>query len=138
MSVQGVKAIRDAIEANGKALAKGVRVGLHRAGLFLQRESQKIVPIDTGALRESAHTRMEGRGLGSVVVVGYSTDYAVPVHEDLDADHSLGRRSKKTGKRQKLGTRHMPGKLAKYLEKPLREKADRIAEIVVEGIREAL
>lgn len=32
---------------------------LLRAGLFLQRESQKVVPVDTGNLRASAFTRLE-------------------------------------------------------------------------------
>lgn len=36
--------------------------GLLLAGLRLQRESQLIVPVDTGALRNSAHTRLDGRG----------------------------------------------------------------------------
>lgn len=32
---------------------------LLRGGLFLQRESQKVVPVDTGNLRASAFTRLE-------------------------------------------------------------------------------
>jgi len=129
MSVMGVKAIKAAVAAHDKALGRGVRKGLYRAGLFLQRESMKIVPIDTGALRSSANTRIEGVGLGSVAVVSYGTDYAIYVHEDLEVQYTLGKRSK-TGKR-----RHVPGKSAKFLEKPLREKRDRLVEIVVEGIR---
>lgn len=35
---------------------KSLRAGLFAAGLRLQRESQKIVPIDTGALKASAWT----------------------------------------------------------------------------------
>lgn len=34
---------------------------LLQAGLFLQRESQKVVPVDTGHLRASAFTRLEMR-----------------------------------------------------------------------------
>ena len=36
-----------------------IRRGLVLGGLRLQRESQKLVPIDTGALRASAYTREE-------------------------------------------------------------------------------
>jgi len=36
--------------------------GLLRAGLLLQRESQKEVPVDTGALKNSAFTRLEEAG----------------------------------------------------------------------------
>lgn len=38
-----------------------VQKGLLLAGLRLQRESQKIVPIDTGALRASAYTSLESQ-----------------------------------------------------------------------------
>jgi hypothetical protein len=41
--------------AQGKTLAQGLVLG----GLRLQRESQKIVPVDTGDLRASAFTRLE-------------------------------------------------------------------------------
>lgn len=36
--------------------------GLLIAGLRLQRESQKLVPVDTGALKNSAFTRVEKDG----------------------------------------------------------------------------
>ena len=44
-----------------KAVQAGVGVvsGLTLAGLRLQRESQKLVPVDTGALKNSAFTSLE-------------------------------------------------------------------------------
>lgn len=38
---------------------KDLVLSLTAGGLFLQRESQKLVPVDTGALRASAFTRVE-------------------------------------------------------------------------------
>lgn len=38
---------------------KDIQQGLLAAGLRLQRESMKLVPIDTGNLRASAYTRLE-------------------------------------------------------------------------------
>jgi len=114
-SVQGVKAIQLNIKAHKLATAKGLRKGLLRGGLFLQRESQKIVPVDTNVLRSSASTRAIGLGFNTVVAVGYGTDYGVFVHEDLEA-------------------RHKPGKQAKFLEQPARKKAPRINAIVAESI----
>ena len=116
MSVQGVKAIQAALLKNGRAKTKGLRVGLKKAGFFLQRESQKIVPIDTTDLRESASTIAEGTDEHCEVTVGYATNYALFVHEDLEA-------------------RHKPGKQAKYLERPLREKRDRLRQIVLETVQ---
>jgi hypothetical protein len=115
MTVQGIKEIKRAFAARKRRHAKGLRKGLYRAGLFLQRESQKIVPIELGVLRNSANTRMEGTGHNSAAVVSYGTNYAVYVHEDLEA-------------------RHKPGKQAKFLEQPLREKRDRIGAIVIEAV----
>jgi hypothetical protein len=39
----------------GRTLVQGLLLG----GLFLQRESQKIVPVDTGNLKASAFTRID-------------------------------------------------------------------------------
>ena len=119
MSVQGVKAIAAALKAHSGKCGRGVERGLKRAGLFLQREAQKVVPIDTTTLKNSANTRPEGKGFDTAVVVSFSTDYAVYVHENLEA-------------------KHKPGKSAKYLERPLREKRDRMGEIVRQAMRETL
>lgn len=117
MSVQGIKGIEGALVARGRDYALGLEKGLKKAGLFLQRESQKVVPVDTGDLRNSANTRAEGSGAGTEVVVGYGTTYGLYVHEDLEA-------------------RHKPGKQAKFLEEPLRKHRKRIVQIVAESIDE--
>lgn len=119
MSVQGLKRVTAAINTHRAGGLKGLRKGLFTAGLFLQRESQKIVPIEFAVLKNSANTRPEGTGAKTSVVVSYGTDYAVFVHEDLEA-------------------RHKPGKQAKFLEQPLRDHRERIREIVVEGIIEGM
>ena len=46
--------IKDAL-AHGQTTAQA----LLQAGLRLQRESQLLVPVDTGALKASAFTRLE-------------------------------------------------------------------------------
>jgi hypothetical protein len=50
-----------------QALARGqpLSVALFLAGLRLQRESQRLVPVDTGNLKASAFTRLEAGGGGS-------------------------------------------------------------------------
>ena len=97
--------------------AAGVERGLKRAGLFLQRESQLIVPVDTGNLKGGAFTRkVSGIGFDADVVVGYVADYAVYVHEDLQA-------------------RHQPGKQAKYLEQPARQNRTAILKIIKDEAR---
>lgn len=63
--------------------------GLLAAGLIIQRESQRLVPIKTGNLRASAYTRKSPNN-PKVVEVGYGAAYALYVHENLEAHHTVG------------------------------------------------
>ena len=94
--------VKDALFKKAAGHAVGFHIGLTKAGLWLQAQSQKVVPVDTSALKNSARTRVEGTGFDTQVSVEYSTHYAIFVHEDLTA-------------------RHAPGKQAKYLEEPARQ-----------------
>lgn len=51
----------DVVSMVKSSMDKGLNFGisLFQVGLFIQRESQKIVPIDTGNLKGSAFTRYE-------------------------------------------------------------------------------
>jgi len=110
----GMSRVLGRLKVSTLATAAGVERGLKQGGLFLQRVSQKIVPIDKNVLRPSANTRnVGGKGFAADVVVSYSTEYAVYVHEDLQA-------------------KHKPGKQAKYLEEPARTKRGEIVKIIRE------
>lgn len=107
------KLLRRLKNARGKqalAVARGLKVG----GLFLQAESQRICPVDTANLVNTAITRnVGGSGLDTDIVVAYGdeADYAVYVHEDKNAAHG-------------------PGKQAKFLEQPARTKRGEIIRII--------
>jgi hypothetical protein len=88
---------------------------LKQAGLFIQRESQKIVPVEFGLLKNSARTRSEGKGFDTAVIVSYGTSYAIYVHENLGARHKLG-------------------KSAKFLEIPIRTKQKEIIDIIMGAV----
>lgn len=47
--------IKKAVMEDGRTIEQGILL----ACLFLQRESQRLVPVDTGALKNSAFTRIE-------------------------------------------------------------------------------
>jgi hypothetical protein len=100
------RAVDRSMERHGRATATALMV----AGLYIQRESQKIVPVDTGFLRGSAFTRAEGKGFACVVSVGYEAYYAIYVHENLT-------------------NYHRPPTRAKYLESVLLEKNREINRI---------
>jgi hypothetical protein len=94
--------------------------GLVRAGLQLQRLSQRRAPVDTGDMRNSAFTRIEDgtSGAKTVVRVGYTQSYAIYVHENLEA-------------------RHKPGKTAKFLEYALRDNQKLLLSIVLAEVQSA-
>ena len=113
VTVTGVPKVLARLKVSTATKAVGVERGLKMGGLFLQRASQLIVPVDENNLRPGAFTRnIGGSGFAADIVVGYVADYAVYVHEDLQA-------------------RHKPGKQAKYLERPAREKKGEMIRIIV-------
>ena len=106
---KAIAALQRSRQLQGQACARG----LIRAGRFLQRESMKICPVQFGNLINSAFTRAEGRSVLTKVWVGYTANYAIYVHENLQA-------------------RHKPGKQAKFLEQPAREREQEMRDIITE------
>lgn len=114
-NVRGLRAVQKAMREARKRHTRGLVRGLKIAGLALQRESQRIVPVDTSNLKNSAFTRYTMRGRQHVVYVGYTAAYAIFVHEILDNWHA-------------------PGKFAKFLEWPARYMRKDLIKIIKEEI----
>ena len=94
---------------------RGLRRGIMYAGLALQADSQRIVPVDTGQLKRSARTDSVTPDTDEdfAVEVSYSTDYAIYVHEMTHIPH------------------HTPSEAqAKFLEQPARENSREYIEII--------
>lgn len=115
-TVQGSKKVQAALDGHRDHVEGNLPRALLMGALFLQRESQKIVPVDTGLLRNSANSRVETLGRQVTAIVSYGTDYGIYVHEDLEA-------------------RHKPGKQAKYLSDPLVKHQKKIADIVKQNLK---
>lgn len=114
-------------------MREGVKKGLTKAGLDLQREAQRRVPVDTGNLKASAFTRLLPYQEPEVIV-GFTAAYAIYVHEMRMVNAGKPRTSG-TGK----GNYWDPQNRAqpKFLEEPFREMQDDILKTVqVEVIRE--
>ncbi len=108
--------LNDFLLSKSKKRAERNKPALLAACLFLQAESQKLCPVKTGALRNSAGSRVDGFGFDAVGKVFYRQKYALWVHENLDAHHTVGQ--------------------AKFLEQPAREKRKQIIDVykrVLEG-----
>lgn len=113
--ISGVAAMITKMGALDKKTEAGLHRGLVRAGFRLQRESQLVVPIDTANLKGSAFTRnIGGHGGKADIVVGYTAEYAIYVHEIVEAQHK-------------------EGKQAKYLEEPARVHRDTLLKIIGEA-----
>lgn len=122
--------IRNLQKVEGK-ITKAILRGMVKAGLHLQRKSQQIVPVDTGNLRNSAFTRKQGTGDNVDVIVGYTAAYAIYVHENLEARHGV-----RIAAGRDIDTGRFTGKQittqlqAKFLEKPAKEEARVMGEII--------
>jgi hypothetical protein len=111
IKVIGVEEIQRKLREANVTLGSEIQRGLTKAGLFLQRESQKVVPVEFGILKNSAGTRVIGSGWYTDVVVFYAASYAVYVHERTEL-------------------KHKKGKMAKFLETPARENKEKILKII--------
>lgn len=86
--------------------------GLRRALEHLLAESKKIVPLEEGTLERSGRVDVDGLN-GSV---SYDTVYAVRQHEELT-------------------WKHLPGRSAKYLEKPMNSERDVMLRLMAVPLR---
>ena len=113
-TISGIDIVLRNLKKSRGTIGTSVAKGLKRGALLLQRESMKIVPVDTNILRAGAFNRnIGGEGFDTDMMVGYQAEYAVYVHEDLEA-------------------RHKTGKQAKYLEAPARQFRPDILKIIAE------
>lgn len=95
---------------------------LFRAGEKIMAVSKRLVPVDTGALRASGFVELpEIQGDRVSVTLAYggpAADYAVPVHENLQARHTVGQ--------------------AKYLEEPFLAAREGVLDELREALRAAI
>ena len=147
VKMKGMTKTIKGIKSHSLNVGKKVSSNMKKAGLLLQRESQKIVPVDKSNLRGSAFTRSYGIGIKTHVTIGYTANYAAYVHEDLTkahgedyntkyaaeiaASHEKGRDTK--GRFTKISRRYharKPDEQAKFLEKPARINRRKILRII--------
>lgn len=120
----GIKELETRLrEASAEKATRALSVALYREALRIFAESQRITPVDTGALRGSGVvTEPRVTGTTVEVVIGYggpAAPYAVYVHEiPPPPNTSTGGRS----------ATHNPPTQWKYLEDPFNAAAEGISE----------
>jgi hypothetical protein len=77
-----------------KVLLNKAKTGTFKAGEHVKRQSQQIVPHDTGALEQSAEVSTEENNDSITAAVSFNTSYAVEVHENPQRNFQGGRQGK--------------------------------------------
>lgn len=117
VTITGLDQLTARLNQLAQQLPEAVGRELYRDMAGVMAESQQIVPVDTGALRDSGEVDRPETSGGNVSVSlhygGGSVDYALIQHERLDYHHPNG------------GS-------AKFLEVPLHQWADAGPQAVVE------
>lgn len=93
-----------------KAIKGRTIQGMAAAATLVKGRSQAKTPVDEGNLKASHYTATGVTLSGPVAEVGCTADYAIYVHEDLEANHTVGQ--------------------AKFLESALNESKDDIVNTV--------
>ena len=156
---EALKKLRDSKTFFGR----GAEKGLKKAGLFLLRQSQKIVPVQTGNLKGSGFIRSLGSGIKTDVIIGYTALYAAYVHEDLNKAHGREfnikyaeliatrplRKKRRIAQRKKGHTgreylhsvesdpyfKRGENQQAKFIEKPARENRDKMLAMIANEMK---
>jgi hypothetical protein len=123
LELVGEKALVKMLAEAGARAVPAIKQALHEEGQIMFRHSQRIVPVDTGTLRRSGQILPPVEEGGKIVLVmgygGAASAYALRQHEDLTY-------------------RHKEGKQAKYLEAPVRERANNLPRNILERVRRVL
>lgn len=118
----GIGQLKRALEAGGDRALRLAAEALYQEGERIMTKSKEQCPVDTGNLRSTGHVELPVvKGKRVTVELGYggpAADYAEVVHEDLTAHHTVGK--------------------AKYLEDPMREAADGLADRLASYIKPRL
>lgn len=133
MEVKGIGALVKNLQKVQKNIGKKVTDGLLLAGHHLMRESVKIVPVQTGALKASYLVRKKS---ATHIEIGYEgMEYGAWVHETPNPPHAHGKEFNikhaaeiLAVKGTPLGTaaggmfNRKPNQQYKFLEKPIRDE----------------
>jgi len=95
----------------GQAARQAVGRELYLSGQEIMAESRDECPVDTGNLRRSGQVIQDADG---AVELSYPVDYAVYVHENLEANHPIGK--------------------AKFLEDPVNRALPELPQRIAEAI----
>lgn len=110
VEVTGLDSLMGMLNSAQEKLPRRVNADLIRTGKEVFEESQRQVPYNRGFLHDSGYLTVTGELTDRTMIeIGYTESYALPVHERVEIAHGGGRK-------------------AKYLEDPMNEAADLFEE----------
>lgn len=122
IEIKGARELRNKLVRAGSEAGKIMSIALYQEAEKIMSKSKKQVPVDTGALRGTGHVQLPQKlGNNIQVKLGYggpAAEYAVYVHENLNARHKVGK--------------------AKYLEDPALEHARNMGDRLQAKVERAL
>lgn len=120
--VSGMAGLRRALAAAGERGNEALAAAVADEADAIMAESKRRAPVDTGTLRSSGTVAPVERQRGKVSVeMGYggaASAYALVQHEEMGYNHPVGE--------------------AKFLERPLRERAPKVAGNLARRVRRGL
>lgn len=120
-----------------KELYRNFAKGVKKATTYLFRQTQKLVPVDTGKLKKSGKHKIIGSGRNTEGRIWYGTTYGVYVHEDLTKAHGAAY-NRKYARQIRLGIlkKKRPEEQAKFVEAPMAssEVRSQMFEIIVNNL----
>lgn len=117
VKIDGFKEIYQKLGLLEEEIEKNALKGLKKLGEVILDESQKLVPVDTGVLKDSGTVQSNKREQS--VTISYNTPYARKQHEDNTLNHPKGGQ-------------------AKYLERPFDEKSGEAESYIVDELQKIL
>lgn len=130
-SIKGFNLVKNNLAREVEKLKTKSMKGLITAAAFIRNDMEKtppLIPVDTGNLRASWFTSTFFRDGNPLLIMGFNANYALWVHENVDADFTSTRIRYRNGKKKKYKPR--PGAGAKFLEACLNRNHDEILRII--------
>lgn len=127
IKVEGIDDLNSQLAKLARTAPDVVQRGAYAGGLMIQGKSQTNTPVEYGPLRASAYTQKIPKG----AEVGYSAEYAIWVHENLEA--TLKGKPRPSG----LGSYWNPGG-PKFLERAVNENTDELVDMIEAQVAAAL
>jgi len=119
----GADELMQALAQAGARAVPAIKQAVTEEAQIVFRNSQRIVPVDTGTLRRSGQiTPAKEINSGVEITLGYggaASAYALKQHEDLSLNHK-------------------EGQAAKYLEAPLMERKEKFRQNVLKRMERIL